>query len=555
MKNKSQYVAQDTQIDCPRSSFDLSRTHKTTLSCDRLVPFFVQEVVPADTHSVEVDLFLRMNTPLVPIMDDIKAETFFFFVPNRLTWDNFKKFMGEQDNPDDSINYLIPQMQLPTNGGFDFGWQDGSIGNYFGLPYLGTSGTGTYCTSYTVNALPFRAVHRIWNEWFRDQNLQDSSPFANTDDGPDIYDATETVAGEDFYTGNCLPRNKNHDYFTSCLPFPQKGPDVTIPVALSGTSSVVSTGNAIGYNASDGSSSGAALTWNSASGLTLSGSTPSSGTTLVYGTATGLEADFSSSTQTGTINDLREAFQLQKYFEVMATGGTRYIEIVHSLFGVRSSDARMQRSEYLGGGYAYVNMTPVSNQTRETDEPLGDLGATATLAAGTHGFTKSFEEHGYILGFLNLHSPEYAYAEGLNKMWTRQTRLDFYNPIFSQLGEQPVLSREISVNETADIKHDDVFGYQEIFADYKYASNMITGAMKSTSQNSLDVWHLAKSYTVPPVLNGDFVKQSTPLDRAIAVPDGPTAYGNTQFVADIYIKHKAARPIPLNGSPVSLGRY
>ena len=489
------------KADIQRSVFNRSHDLKTTFDAGYLVPIFVDEALPGDTFTLNTTAFGRLATPINPIMDNIHVETFFFAVPHRLVWDNWEKFCGEQTNPGDSTDYLIPTVTTSVT--------NSSLYDYMGVP------TGV---SLTFNNLVGRAYNLIWNEWFRDENLQDSVT-VDKGDGPD------TASN---YT--LLKRGKRHDYFTSCLPWPQKGDAVNLPL---GGQAPVATDGAISSVQNVYSTVASDNRYLYTDGAIVKLANYSSGTDTLY-------ADLSSATA-ATINELREAFQIQRLYERDARGGTRYTEIIQSHFGVTSPDARLQRPEYLGGGRDRINIHPIS-QTSSTDTttPQGNMSAFGTTGFGGHGFSKSFTEHSVIIGLINVYA-DLTYQQGLNRMFSRQDRWDFYWPALAHLGEQAVLNKEIYAQGTA--ADDSVFGYQERFAEYRYKPSMVTGQMRSNYATSLDVWHLAQDFTALPALNASFIEENPPIDRVIAVPSEP------HILLDAYFDLKCARPMPTYSVP------
>jgi hypothetical protein len=570
---KNNRFSQIPNSSIQRSVFDRSHDYKTTMDAGYLIPFFVDEVLPGDTFKLRVNAFVRMNTLIAPFMDNVFMDTFFFFVPTRLVWDNWQRFCGEQKNPGDSTDFLIPTL-THTSGSNNIitKFTPGSIFDYMGLPTSTNSPNSN--TPFYVNALPFRAYNLIYNEWFRDENLIDSLP-VQTGDGPD-----------DVNVYKLLKRGKRHDYFTSALPWPQKGPSVD--VGLTGNAPVVGFGN--GNNWELCSPTGSTATWSlntptsgANSGIKyspLQGNengqpllalpSGSNGNNLgfqnqshegVYSPLTSLSGNgsltftnFNLSPSDGnsvyadlshvsaiTINDLRQAFQIQKFYEKWARGGSRYTETLRVMFNVISPDARLQRPEYLGGTHSRVNVVPTA-QTSSTDSvsPQSNLSAFGVLGDSAHGFNKSFVEHGYVIGLVCLRA-DITYQQGLNRMWSRRQLFDFYWPTLAHLGEQVVYNREIYAQGTAD--DEGVFGYQERYAEYRYKPSMITGKLRSTDPQSLDVWHLAQKFDTLPKLNQDFIEENPPINRVIAVQNEP------QFFADFWFDLKTSRPMPVYSVP------
>jgi len=525
-KNRSVQTHQFSMIpraDIPRSSFRMEKAYKTTFDSDYLVPIFCEEVLPGDSFHGKFTCLVRTETMIYPIMDNLHLETFFFFVPNRLLWTHWQNFMGEKDTPSDTTEYTIPQM---VTGGQD----PGTIFDYFGLPVVGQLNA-----NLSVNALPFRAYNLIWNEWFRDQNLTNPADVFNGD-GPDPVSSYLL-----------LRRAKRHDYFTSALPWTQKGDPVQLPLGAAApvkTSTAyqvtgVAEGLQVRLAASGNAFTGEPAFAAGAGGAVGVRNTPGGTWAATPWYPANLYADLSEATA-ATINQIRQAFQIQKLLERDARGGTRYTEIVRSHFGVLSPDARLQRPEYIGGGYQPVNVNTVVQTVDNTDGPLGQLAAYGT-SAGQHRFNLNATEHGYIIGLANVRA-DLTYQQGLRKHWSRSTRYDFYMPVFANLGEQAILNKEIFMDgSTAD---DDVFGYQERWAEYRYLPSEITGELRSTASTPLDAWHLAQKFDTLPTLNETFILSNTPMARVLST--GATA---PHFIMDGLFSIKAARPMPMYSVP------
>lgn len=514
-----------------RSVFDRSHGWKSTFDSGYLVPFLVDEVLPGDSYKVKFNFLARLSTPIVPTMDNLFLDTFYFFVPYRLLWKHWEQFNGQQDYPGASTDYLVPQTSAPAEGGFPVG----SLEDYFGLP--------TGVKGIKANELAARAYALIWNEWFRDENLQNPINLSSYAEISTASGLDDVGLGDAGFTGShkLLRRGKRHDYFTSALPWPQKGPGVELP--LNGNAPVRGD-----FYVTNSSGSPHSPIWVSNDGDNLLGVTGLLGAVSVFSGhegSHGLYADLSSVTA-ATINSLRQAFQLQKLYERDARGGTRYTEILRSHFGVVSPDSRLQRPEYLGGSESPVIINPVVQQsaTGETGAatPQGNLAAYGLVSSTSakHGFTKSFVEHGIIIGLLNVRA-DLTYQQGIPRMFSRRTRFDFYWPVLAHLGEQAILNKEIYAQGTeAD---DDVFGYQERYAEYRYFPSMITGKLRSTDSQSLDVWHLSQKFDNLPTLSAQFIQDNPPVSRILAVQNEP------QFIIDSYIEMKCARPMPVYGVP------
>lgn len=546
---ESHFALNPTRIDLSRSTFDRSASVKTSFNAGDIVPFFLEEVLPGDTFNVKSSKVVRMQTLLTPMMDNVYLDTYYFFVPNRLVWKHWKEFNGENTESAwiPETTYEVPQITSPAGTG----WSVGTIADYFGIP--------TGIPNLSVSALPFRAYALIMNEWFRDQNLSD--PLVVPDDDATVAGVnTGTFVSDVAKGGKPYIAAKYHDYFTSCLPSPQKGPDVNIPVAQAGSYKVVtganhlksdfpsslawidrklsapnSSYNALGYDTSGTVGHKTISMQRSGSEYTNSDLVPANLWAVADGNAAA-----------ATINQLRLAFQIQKLYERDARGGSRYIEILKSHFGVTSPDASLQRPEYLGGNRVPININQVIQQSGTgsgSTTPQGTVVGMSQTTDSHSDFIKSFTEHGFIIGVM-VARYDHTYQQGLDRMWSRKDRFDYYWPVFANIGEQAVKNKEIYAQGNAE--DDEVFGYQEAWADYRYKPNRVTGEMRSAYTQSLDVWHLADDYAQRPSLSDSWIREDkTNIDRVLAV----TSSVSNQFFADIYIQNRATRPMPMYSIP------
>lgn len=550
---ESHFALNPTRLDLNRSRFDRSSSVKLSFNVGDVVPFYVDEVLPGDSFQIRTSKVVRMQTLLTPLMDNIYLDTYFFFVPNRLTWEHWKQFNGENTESAwiPQTEYQVPQLTAPAEG-----WSVGTIADYMGIP--------TGVKNLSVNALPFRAYALIMNEWFRDQNLTDPLNIP-VDDATVQGVNTGTYVSDVAKGGLPFKASKYHDYFTSCLPAPQKGPDVTIQTAQLGNAPVVPMNKPVpkdllnfpynvyipngnsdfeaGYHAGSvhRNAFGGAY-WLADTGNANLDSIIDNG---VAGYPANLWAQFDNTVSVATINELRTAFQIQKLYERDARGGTRYIEILKSHFGVTSPDARLQRPEYLGGSRVPININQVIQQssTAEGTTPLGDT-AAYSLTTDVHGdFMKSFVEHGFVIGVM-VARYDHTYQQGIERFWSRKSRFDYYWPVLANIGEQAVLNKEIYAQGTA--QDNEVFGYQEAWADYRYKPNRVAGEMRSTYAQSLDVWHLGDDYSQLPKLSDSWIREDKAnVNRVIAVSD----QNANQLFADIYIQNRTTRPMPLYSIP------
>lgn len=529
---RAQFKFSESQLgSIQRSVFNRSHGHKTTFNEGYLIPIFIDEVLPGDTFNMRMTAMCRMLSPLFnPIMDNMYLESFWFFCPSRLLWNNWERFNGAQDDPADTTDYVIPQIVAPVGG-----IASGDLGDYFGLP-IGIANLPS------VNSLPFRFYNKCYNEWFRDENLQNSA-VVDLDDGPDTY--TDYVL---------LRRGKRKDYFTSALPWTQKINDgTTVTIGLAGNAPVTG----IGYVSIGSFADTSALSmWETDAAATTTyaaGRAMSTGDVYIKGESVGAPSASNTpqvyanlSAASGiSVNALRQAVQLQRLFERDARGGTRYVEILWSHFQVRSSDARLQRCELLGTGYSMVNVHPVpqtsgSGQTGQTTYQ-GNLAAFATSSVHGHGFRKSFEEHGYVMGLISVRA-DLNYQQGVERMWSRSTRYDFFWPALAHIGEQAILNQEIylSTNTTNNAA---AFGYTGRYNEYRYKPSIVSGLIRTAAAGSLDAWHLAQSFSSLPILGSTFIQENAPMDRIVAVTTVP------HFIIDAEFNYKCARPMSIDSIP------
>lgn len=556
-RNVESHFSTLPHADISRSRFDRSSSLKTSFNAGDVIPFYIDEVLPGDTFNVRTSKVVRMQSLITPVMDNIYLDTYFFFVPNRLVWNHWKEFNGENTQSAwlPSVEYEVPQLVAP-----DGGWNIGTLADYFGLP--------TGVNNLSVSALPFRAYGLIMNEWFRDSNLSDPLNIP-------VDDATVTGVNTGNYItdvvkgGMPFKAAKYHDYFTSCLPAPQKGPDVTIPVSgganypvmpLAEQAVTIEAGtpyypmmvygkpfevsNPIaGYNEGSLAKQGNVVSSSYGEAYAVNPHTPSRDDSY-YGIPVNLWAVNDGSVSAATINQLRMAFQIQKLYEKDARGGTRYIEILKSHFGVTSPDARLQRPEYLGGNRIPININQVVQQSQTTDQSPQGNPVGLSLTTDTHSdFTKSFVEHGFVIGLM-VARYDHTYQQGIERFWSRKDRFDYYWPVFANIGEQAVLNKEIYAQGTeAD---NEVFGYQEAWADYRYKPNRVTGEMRSQYAQSLDVWHLADDYSSLPSLSDSWIREDPAnVNRVLAVSE----QNANQLFADIYIQNRSTRPMPMYSIP------
>nr|WNN13235.1 MAG: major capsid protein [Microviridae sp.] len=550
---ESRFAVNPTHLDISRSRFDRTSTVKTSFNVGDLVPFYIDEVLPGDTFDVSTAKVVRMQPMVAPPMDDLFLDTYYFFVPNRLVWEHWTNLMGENDTTSwyPTVDYSVPQLISPQNGG----WSIGTIADYFGIP-TGVSGLH-------VNALPFRAYAKIVNDWFRDENLVD--PAVLTTGDATTQGSNGSTLSDYEKGGKPFIAAKYHDYFTSCLPSPQKGEPVTVPVSnvsvpidipVTTSTEILSglTTNTPGMVLQNGPMLSTMQGYLSVAGSTVSLKQdtdidpirPIGGTDeplmpvnlRAVGNAIG--SGFATS-----INELRMAFQMQKLLERDARGGTRYIEMIKSHFGVTSPDARLQRSEYLGGNRVRINVNQVVQQSATTSgsTPQGNPAGLSVTHDNADSFTRSFTEHGFVIGLMVARYP-HTYQQGLERFWSRKSRFDYYFPVFANIGEQAVLNKEIYATGTDT--DDKAFGYQEAWADYRYKPSRVSGEMRSAATKSLDVWHFADYYKELPTLSPAWIAEDkNNVDRVLAV----SSKVSNQLWADIVINNRTSRPMPLYSVP------
>lgn len=551
-RNTESHFSLLPHIDISRSRFDRSSSVKTSFNAGQIVPFYLEEVLPGDTFDVKSSKVVRMQTLITPIMDNIYLDTYYFFVPNRLVWSHWKEFCGENTESAwiPETEYSMPQITAPAGG-----WSVGTIADYFGIP--------TGVANLSVSALPFRAYALVMNEWFRDENLCDPL-VVPVDDSTVAGVNTGTFVTDVAKGGLPYVAAKYHDYFTSALPAPQKGPDVEIPVATGGTINVVGNGKGLALQTGVGTGvlgvgGTGTMTAMQGIGTSVGGSVTNpvgaaNNSVIGVPTEAQLGSDLSDSgligiqsavAQAATINQLRLAFQIQKFYERQARGGSRYTEVIRSFFGVTSPDARLQRPEYLGGNRVPITVNQVvqNSGTESTGTPQGNVAGFSLTTDSNRDFKKSFTEHGLIIGVM-VTRYDHTYQQGLARLWSRKDKFDFYWPVFANIGEQAIKNKEIYAQGNAE--DDEVFGYQEAWAEYRYKPSMVTGEMRSSYEQSLDIWHLADDYSQLPALSDEWIQEdSKTVNRVLAVSDNLA----NQFFADIYVRNYCTRPMPMYSIP------
>lgn len=538
-RNNERHFLQIPEMHASRTRFNRDQTILTTFDSGKLIPFFVDEVLPGDTFQVDTAAIIRMTTPKYPVMDDAFIDFYYFYCPNRILWDNFRHFMGEVEETPwmPTKAYSVPQIKINGTNAKPAP-DERSILDYMGVPTKVEK-------TFSINALPIRAYVKIWNEFFRDENV-DNAAVLKTDDADVNYEfgnenSIQEAENNAYKGGNLLPVNKFHDYFTSCLPYPQRGPDVTIP--LSGNAPVLLY-NDLELKNRVGEGKGLKLT--SDSKITNYNQPAPKWASIITGnfngefTAKSLGADLTQ-VEAATINQLRQAISVQQYYEALARGGSRYREQVRALWGVSISDKTVQVPEYLGGGRYHVNINQIV-QTAENDKsPLGETGAMSVTPINESSFTKSFEEHGFVIGVCCVRHNR-SYQQGLERFWSREDRLDYYVPQFANIGEQPVKKKEIML--TGEASDEETFGYQEAWADYRMKPNRVSGLMRSNATGTLDFWHYGDYYESVPTLSQEWMAEGKKeIERTLVVQDEP------QFFGAIRVANKTTRRMPLYSVP------
>ena len=544
-RNTESHFSQIPRANIRRARFKRNYSNTTTINEGDIVPIYVDEVLPGDTVNLTQNSLVRMATPIYPVMDNCYLDIYYFFCPNRLLWEHWENLMGQNDDSywAPKTEYSVPQLTAPSGG-----WEEGTIADYMGIPIK--------VSNISINAMPFRAYTRIWNEWFRDENLQQPAEQRTSD-----ATTTGTNAGGTIFTAQAgglpLKAGKMHDYFTSCLPEPQKGEASAVPIDIALNAEVITTsrnhdvgGTALFWKTVSGNATAnknyqIGASFNSAEyGMTEAAGNFSEGNAPLLIAPSNLELRESSTASSISINELRQAIAIQHILEADARGDTRYTELLKNEFGVTSPDSRLQRTEYIGGTRIAININQVIQQSAtDTTSPQGNTAAYSLTTSRNKMMSYSATEHGYILG-LAVIRVDHSYQQGLRRMWSRKRRFDFYHPMLANLGEMEVLNKEIYCQGKAE--DDDVFGYQEAWADYRYHPNMVTGEMRSTYAQSLDAWHYADYYKELPVLSSEWIQEGKEnIDRTIAVQSEISH----QFIANFYFEQTWTRPMPIYSVP------
>lgn len=546
-RNTESHFSQIPRANIRRARFKRNYSNTTTINEGEIIPIYVDEVLPGDTVNLTQNSLVRMATPIYPVMDNCYLDIYYFFCPNRLLWEHWENLMGQNDDSywAPKTEYSVPQTTAPSGG-----WKVGTIADYMGIP--------TGVSNISVNSLPFRAYARIWNEWFRDENLQ-QPVVQDTDDSNEVGSNTGEGLINAQRGGLPLKAGKMHDYFTSCLPEPQKGEASAVPIDIALNAEVITTprnhdvgGSPLNWKAISGQASSTNKGYNIAAwfetsrdtAMTQTGQSYSQGASDILIAPSNLELRESNTASSISINELRQAIAIQHILEADARGGTRYTELLKNEFGVTSPDSRLQRSEYIGGTRIPININQVIQQSAtDTTSPQGNTAAYSLTTSRNKMMTYSATEHGYILG-LAVIRVDHSYQQGLRRMWSRTRRFDFYHPMLANLGEMEVLNKEIYCQGNED--DDDVFGYQEAWADYRYHPNMVTGEMRSKYEQSLDAWHYADYYKELPVLSSEWIQEGKEnIDRTIAVQSEISH----QFIANFYFEQTWTRPMPIYSVP------